>query len=130
MAPPRLLLASASPRRRALLDGIGLRAIAQDPRVPEADVEGPAETRVRVLAARKAEAVAAAVWSGWVVGADTLGTLDGMALAKPTDDADAVRMLRHLSGRTHEVVTGVAVLRCDNGVVVDRAEAVVSTRVR
>jgi septum formation protein len=122
----RLVLASASPRRAALLAGLGVRFTV---RAVDADEslhvgESPA-TAARRLAEEKALAAAAALTPGddartarapgndatLTVGADTLVVLDGVALGKPLDAEDARRMLRLLSGRTHEVVTGVAVVR-------------------
>jgi nucleoside triphosphate pyrophosphatase len=115
-----LVLASASPRRRELLAQAGYSFevrpahIAEDPR-PE---EEPIAYVVR-LAREKAEAVygelaghdgAAGDSGGLVVlGADTTVVVDGEILAKPEDAADAARMLRTLSGRTHRVITGIAV---------------------
>lgn len=108
----RLILASASPRRRELLAQAGfsfeVRAahVNEDPR-PD---EEPIAYVVR-LARDKAQAVFAELNDpeAIVLGADTTVTLDGLILAKPVDAADAARMLRMLSGRTHRVITGVAV---------------------
>jgi septum formation protein len=113
----RLILASASPRRRELLAQVGFpfevhpANVNEDPR-PRED---PLAYVVR-LARDKAEAVFAEISSGCpappqlvVLGADTTVTLDGQILAKPLDAADAARMLRMLSGRTHRVITGVAI---------------------
>lgn len=108
----RLVLASASPRRRELLTQAGftfeVRAahVNEDPR-PDED---PIAYVVR-LAREKAEAVYAELHDPeiLVLGADTTVTLDGHILAKPGDQADACRMLRMLSGRTHRVITGVAI---------------------
>ena len=110
---PPLLLASASPRRLALLRALGL-----EPRVRPADVdeellpgEDPHDAAER-LARAKAAAVAATAPAGAVVlAADTIVVLDGAALGKPRDDEDARRMLRALRGRAHDVVTGVALAR-------------------
>ena len=109
----RLILASASPRRRELLAQAGFSFdvhpahIPEDPR-PEED---PIAYVVR-LAREKAQAVFNQIGDQDVVvlGADTTVTLDGHILGKPEDPADAVRMLRLLSGRTHRVITGVAVV--------------------
>jgi septum formation protein len=109
-APPRLILASASPRRRELLARLGLpfeaRAMAADetPRPGESPVDLVA--RLALVKARAVDAPGALV-----VGADTVVALDGEILGKPLDAADAARMLRALSGRAHEVWTGVAVVR-------------------
>jgi septum formation protein len=108
----RLLLASASPRRHELLARLGLpfevRAADLD-ETPLPDEEPRAY--VARLAAAKAQAVADAAPEPAVVaiGADTAVVVDGHLLGKPVDDADAARMLRLLSGRTHQVLTGVAV---------------------
>ena len=109
----RIHLASASPRRRELLGqlGVELTVAAADVDESERPGEGPVEL-VRRLARTKAEAVAATLDPSdpeWVVvGADTTVVLDGAAVGKPVDDADAAAILRRLSGRSHQVVTGVA----------------------
>lgn len=108
----RLVLASASPRRRELLAQAGFSFevrpahVNEDPR-PDED---PIAYVVR-LARDKAQAVFTELndTEGVVLGADTTVTLDSHILAKPEDAADAARMLRMLSGRTHRVITGVAV---------------------
>ena len=107
----RLILASASPRRRELLLQAGFKFEVQPAHINE-DLhvgEDPIGYVVR-LAREKAEAVYAQMRDSEVVvvGADTTVTLDGHILAKPEDSADAARMLRLLSGRTHRVITGVA----------------------
>ncbi len=107
----RLILASASPRRRELLTQAGYTFEVQPAHVNE-DLrpdEDPIAYVVR-LARDKAQAVFTAVNDpeAIVLGADTTVTLDGHILAKPEDAADAARMLRLLSGRTHRVITGVA----------------------
>ncbi len=76
---------------------------------------GPLPDAVARLALRKARAVAAARPAGLVLAADTLVVLDGTALGKPADAAEARAMLRALRGRTHEVMTGVAVLDAASG---------------
>ena len=111
-APP-VILASASPRRRELLGGMGIPFTV---RVSEADESLPAgihpKAAVELLARRKGEAVAAEVTGDCLIlAADTLVALGDRALGKPQDEEDAKEMLRTLSGKTHEVHTGVAVLR-------------------
>ena len=108
----RLILASASPRRRELLVQAGLDFEVSPAHINE-DLrpdEDPIAYVVR-LAREKAEAVYAQVRDSEaiVIGADTTVTLDGHILAKPEDANDAGRMLRMLSGRTHRVITGVAI---------------------
>ena len=109
---PRLILASASPRRRELLTQAGFTFEVCPAHVNE-DVrseEDPIAYVVR-LARDKAERVCAQLGDpeAIVLGADTTVTLDGHILAKPEDAPDATRMLRMLSGRTHRVITGVAI---------------------
>lgn len=106
-----IVLASASPRRRELLTSIGLTFTVDPADVDEETLSDldPLQQAV-ALAELKAEYVARRHGEALVIGADTIVTIDGMALGKPQDDEDARRMLRMLSGRTHEVITGVAVV--------------------
>jgi septum formation protein len=113
-----LVLASASPRRRELLLQAGYRFQVHPAHIDEDVLPGEDPIAyVTRLAREKAEAVFATLSGGQdnpqpeflaVLGADTTVTLDNHILAKPEDAADAARMLRLLSGRTHRVVTGVA----------------------
>ena len=103
-----LVLASASPRRRELLHHAGIPCVVRPaPGVDETPLprEKP-EDYVQRLAEAKALAVEAAA-DEIVLGADTTVVVDGRILAKPEDDADAARMLEALSGRRHEVMTGI-----------------------
>jgi septum formation protein len=108
---PPVILASASPRRADLLTAAGVafevRAVAVDER--PFDSETAADYVARV-AADKANACLAAT-DAVILAADTVVVVDGRVLGKPADDADAARMLRLLSGRGHDVLTGVAVRR-------------------
>lgn len=106
-----LVLASQSPRRREILRLAGIPFIVRVAEVDESvlDGESPADY-VQRLAAAKACAVEAAA-DETVLGADTTVVIDGEILAKPADAADARRMLAQLSGRQHEVLTGIC-LRC------------------
>ena len=113
-----LILASASPRRRDLLAQAGLTFEAESADVPETPLpEEDAATYVLRLAEAKAQAVwarrAPAHPAGdplLVLGADTCVLCQGVILGKPQDGADARRMLELLSGRTHQVLTGLCVL--------------------
>jgi len=128
-APPRVLvLASASPRRRDLLEAAGIPHVVRPARVEEA-APGSAEPAVLVErnAALKAEAVARDCPGESVLGADTLVVLAGEALGKPADPAEARRMLRRLSGQVHEVHTGLCLCPAGGG---PRAVARAVTRVR
>jgi septum formation protein len=113
-----LILASGSPRRRELLMQAGLDFIVELADVDETAQEGEAPAKyVQRLAVEKAQAA----WSRdkdaddsddpvTVLGADTTVVCDGVILGKPTDIADARRMLEMLSGRTHQVLTGIAAI--------------------
>lgn len=110
----RLILASGSPRRRELLAGMGYQFEIRIPNVDE-NVSGHARDVVGVLSCRKAEAIASQLTDGIVIASDTLVSLNGQALGKPADEADAFRMLRTLSGNTHEVFTGVTIIDAAGG---------------
>jgi septum formation protein len=105
---PRLILASRSPQRAAILEQLGI-----DFEVEPAGVEelatGDAVEAARENARRKAVAVAAARPEAIVVGADTVVAVDGRILPKPADEAQARDWLEQLNGRAHEVVGGVCV---------------------
>lgn len=118
-AAPVLVLASSSPRRRDLLRAAGLDFevivpdIAEEPRAGET----PGELVVR-LAAEKAESVARRLGPErrrLVLGSDTVVVLGEQVLGKPRDPEDAVRLLRRILGRTHRVLTGVAVVESPGG---------------
>jgi len=101
-----LILASQSPRRREILERAGIPFVVRAVDVDERVLMGEApQSYVRRLATRKA--VAAGQPGEVVLGADTTVVVDRQILAKPEDAADAVRMLGLLSGRTHEVITGI-----------------------
>jgi septum formation protein len=126
---PRIVLASASPRRRALLDQLG---IAHD--VVPADVdesvrpgEAPDALALRLARAKALEGRRRDGGHRPVLGADTVVVADGEILGKPRDRGDAVRMLLQLAGREHQVLTAVAVAACGEGAV---REALSVTAVR
>jgi len=108
-----LLLASASPGRRELLDQIAVRHEVAPMDVDETPRPGEApEELVERLARDKAVAARGRAAPGqWVLAADTVVVVDGEALGKPADAAEAAAMLRRLSGRGHEVITGMALWR-------------------
>jgi septum formation protein len=108
---PQVILASRSPRRAELLTAAGISFEVQAADVDETPYpeEAPA-AYVERLAIEKARAVFMLRPDAIVLGADTTVTIDGAILGKPEDEADAVRMLRLLNGRHHDVHTGVAVV--------------------
>jgi septum formation protein len=134
-----LVLASASPRRRELLAQAGFTFTVHPAHIPEDPLEGEDPIAyVTRLAREKAEVVFRALSAEnnakqesdsepealVVLGADTTVTLDDEILGKPEDAADAARMLRRLSGRTHRVITGVAVVSAQGVEVAAEATAV------
>jgi len=100
-----LILASASPRRRQLLEMLGIEVDVRPSHVPEVPRPGEAP---RDYALRLAQDKANAVPGDLVLAADTIVVLDDTLLEKPADEDDAVRMLLRLQGRTHQVITAVA----------------------
>ncbi|HNP71507.1 MAG TPA: Maf family protein [Kouleothrix sp.] len=122
--PPDLVLASASPRRRELLGWLGasFRVLANNAEEDEtpapADLVAalpacpvPLATHPTLLAWRKADGACAEAPDSVIIGADTIVVLDGEVLGKPRDAAHARAMLRQLSGRTHTVYTGIALIQ-------------------
>ena len=112
MTRPRLVLASQSPRRHELLLLIGLPHVVKPAHLHEERRPGESpRDYVERLAREKAAAIASQESDAVVIGADTTVVLEGELLEKPVDEADAARMLKRLSGRTHTVLTAVAVVR-------------------
>jgi septum formation protein len=107
-----LVLASASPRRQELLRNAGIQFTVQPADIDENPLPGePPRGRAQRLAREKALAVWKTRPRDAVLGADTIVVVDACILNKPVDAADAARMLRRLSGRTHEVITGVCLVK-------------------
>ena len=107
----QIILASNSPRRLMLLRQIGIEPIVIPSHVPEDIREGesPEDSALR-LATAKAREVAGQLREGLIIGADTIVVIDGEQLGKPADERDARRVLRLISGRSHSVITGLAVI--------------------
>lgn len=108
----KLILASASPRRKEILSNMGYEFEVNPSGVEEVVHHHmtPEETATD-LARQKAEDIARRYPEDLVMGADTIVVLDGKVLGKPLDNDDAVRMLRALRGREHQVITGVALIQ-------------------
>lgn len=124
-----LVLASSSPRRAEILRAVGWAFTKSPVEIDESTLAGEQPVAyVERLARTKAGAAALGASGVVVLGADTTVVVDGEILAKPLDERDAQRMLRLLSGRWHEVLTGVALVRAG-----DEARSIVAheaTRVR
>ena len=107
-----LVLASASPRRRALLESVGIKLRVIPSHVDERDLTSrePPFLLVRKLAEEKAMDVFSRIKEEAVIGADTIVVLDGQILGKPGSIEKAVEMLKLLNGKTHKVLTGVSLV--------------------
>ena len=124
----KIILASNSPRRLDLLRQIGIEPVVVPSHVPEVIKEGesPEDAALR-LAIEKASEVARQFQEGLVIGADTVVVVDGRQLGKPKDVDDARNMLSLLSGRSHTVITGMAVIDAKT---LEQKTALVKTTVR
>jgi septum formation protein len=107
-----LILASASPRRRDLLSTLGLTFQVVTAEIEEIPLphEAPRDFALRV-AEKKALVVGVKYPHAWVIGADTVVVIEGAILGKPRDRDDAKRMLQHLAGREHVVITGYTLVK-------------------
>lgn len=125
----RFVLASASPRRVALLREIGIDPVVRPSDIDETPLpgEGAAALVERLARAKAADALESAAPGDVVIAGDTTVAVDDEELGKPTDAADARRMLRELSGRTHQVSTGVFVAIAGQDGKEGRAESFVET---
>jgi septum formation protein len=111
------ILASASPRRREILRGLGLRFRVEPSNLKEPErnaAESPQDYVVR-LATLKAREVGGRHKSGTIIAADTVVVVDGLILGKPAAKKEARSMLLRLSGRWHSVLTAIAVFECASG---------------
>lgn len=114
-----LILASASPRRRGLLQKLGLKFKVMPSYLEERNISsGTPGEKARIWAFLKAEAIAKQ-HQGVIIGADTIVVLEGEILGKPHNETEAKKMLRRLSGNTHTVITALAVIntRSDSRIV-------------
>ena len=127
MSAPPLILASSSPRRAGYLRELGFSFRRVVPAVDETSRRGESPRRyVRRLAESKAGVVSERYPGHWVVGTDTTVVVDGRILGKPADDRDARRMLKLLSGRSHQVVSAIALARFQDRIL---RSAISTTRV-
>lgn len=107
---PNLILASSSPRRKELLENLQLKFNIHSSDADESfEPDTPPDEIVMGLAERKAMAIFAEHPDDFVIGSDTIVVCDGAILGKPSGRGEAIGMLRQLSGRAHQVFTGVAI---------------------
>src|SRR5262245_60308407 len=113
-SPYPLILASASPRRQEILRDLGLEFLVDPSRIPEpVAVPGEASTRYATRVARsKVQEVSQRHRRGLIIGADTVVTIGGRHLGKPSSKEAARDMLSSLAGRWHEVVSGISLMNC------------------
>ncbi len=129
MAAVPLVLASSSPRRAELLSRLGLSFEVVEPSVSEKGLEGETpRDYVERLSRAKARDIAERRPNVLVLAGDTVVVLDGAVLGKPLDGEDAIRMLVSLSGRTHVVVSGLAISFSSGGILSGSAETEVTFR--
>ena len=113
---PKLILASQSPRRRYLLEQAGLEFSVISSSFDESSVRLTSpDSYVRQLAESKAKEISAKYPASWVIGADTIVFIDGTILGKPGSKTEARSMLKRLSGKTHQVLTGYCICCQDMG---------------
>jgi septum formation protein len=123
MKLPHIYLASRSPRRRQILEMVGIKFTIVDVEVDEDNhVADNPRAHVISLSEKKARAAAKNITEGIVASADTIVYLDGQILNKPKDADDAARMLNLLSGRTHQVFTGFTLLQIPEAKLVQECE--------
>lgn len=118
----KIILASGSPRRRELLEQIGVKFEIHKAEGEEKITSSIPEEAVKELSLQKAKEVSGKYDGDVIIGADTVVAVDGQILGKPADRADAVRMLRLLQGKEHQVITGVTVILKESGKTVNFAE--------
>jgi len=114
----KIVLASSSPRRKFLLEQIGIKFTILKPNVQEVKHKGSDFAKTVLHNAEiKALSVVSSANGLPILGADTLVDLDGNALGKPSDSADAVSMLSRLSGKIHRVYSGIVVIESNSGTI-------------
>ncbi|MBI5286198.1 MAG: septum formation protein Maf [Deltaproteobacteria bacterium] len=124
----KIILASASPRRKALIEGLGLLFEVYPSEVDERVKTGESpQAHTLRLALEKTKKARETFHEGWIIGADTVVVIDGRILGKPSDIEEARVMLNLLKGRTHTVFTAFCVLSASTG---KRVCRVVESRVK
>jgi septum formation protein len=112
-----LILASESPRRRELLGQVGIPFRVCPGNIDETSMAGAPSYIAKTLAEKKALSVSADFSGQWILGADTIVVLDDHILGKPADRADASSMLKILSSKDHEVITGFSIINTSGEIV-------------
>lgn len=130
MSGPRVVLASASPRRRRFLADLGfcLEVVPSGVDETQVDADTPRATAIQLAYLKVTDVARGRPAGDVVVGADTVVVLGDRVLGKPQDARDARAMLSSLRGKTHRVITGVAVARAGAGCLLDACETAVTMR--
>ena len=123
----KIVLASSSPRRKELLEQLGVAFTVAEPFSDESSTDPDPRKRVVQNAESKVQSVSGIYPDSLIMGADTIVFLDGRFLGKPSTPEEAKEMLRFLSGRTHYVFSGVAVLKTLSGAVYSGVEETLVT---
>ncbi len=112
-----IILASASPRRSELLSQVGIEFEVIPSNIPEEPLDGesPAQHVIRLSFEKASEVIGRVGRESWVIGSDTVVIIDDEILGKPEDRADAISMLKKLSGREHRVITGYSIINSSSG---------------
>jgi len=119
----QIILASTSPRRKALLKKAGIKFKSIDSKVNEyLDPELNPNELVEKLSFQKAKAVQEKFIDSIIIAADTIVTCDGKILGKPKDQEDAKKMLEFLSGKTHSIITGFTIINGETGKIITKSE--------
>jgi septum formation protein len=122
MIDHKLVLASASPRRSELMELAGIPFTVVPADICEDVLPGELpDDHVMRLSREKAQAVTATKAGRYYIGADTVVVLDDRIMGKPSDEAEAFQMLKSLSGRAHQVITGITLLDSDTGVIISQS---------
>ena len=109
--PPEIILASKSPRRKRILEIIGLNFIIHPSNIHEhSNLDVSPKNFAKYWSKKKAESISNDYKDNLIIGADTIVNLNGKILGKPKDKEESYAMLKNLSGETHEVITGITII--------------------
>ena len=109
--PSDIILASKSPRRKRILEIIGLNFIIYPSNIHEhSNLDVSPKNFAKYWSKKKAESISNDYKDNLIIGADTIVSLNGKILGKPKDNEDSYRMLKNISGKTHDVITGVTII--------------------
>ena len=118
----KIILASSSPRRKKLLQKLGLKFIVVESKVEETfDEKSDSTSQIKKLSLAKAQAVAGKFSGSLIIAADTIIVFENRIIGKPKDNRDAINILKKLSGKSHQVVTAFTILDTDSKKFISKA---------